>query len=139
MIYHFLSYLHQMQDILHWAHKLACDGLFLWRCCNNFTFMKQLLQELKKQREKKGLSQDYIADLIGVSHSTISRWECGEVDITLQQIMHYAETIGINIKEVFAFLAQEEDLPRPIASVHVEVFSHEAFSTLTEIVCKLGL
>ena len=70
-----ISMLHLMQDLLHWAHKLALYGLLKLGCVYNFDYMKKLLQILRENRLEKGISQEYLAGKLGVSSSTISRWE----------------------------------------------------------------
>jgi len=69
------SMLHLMQDLLHWAHKLARNGLVELGCVYNFEYMKKLLQILRENRLEKGISQEYLAGKLGVSSSTISRRE----------------------------------------------------------------
>ena len=51
--------LHLMQDLLHWAHKLARNGLVELGCAYNFDYMKKLLQILRENRLEKGISQEY--------------------------------------------------------------------------------
>ena len=45
--------LHLMQDLLHWAHKLALYGLLELGCVYNFDYMKKLLQILRENRLEK--------------------------------------------------------------------------------------
>ena len=45
--------LHLMQDLLHWAHKLALYGLLKLGCVYNFDYMKKLLQVLRENRLEK--------------------------------------------------------------------------------------
>ena len=56
-----------MQDLLHWAHKLALYGLVKLGCVYNFDYMKKLLQILRENRLEKGISQEYLAGKLGVS------------------------------------------------------------------------
>lgn len=51
--------LHLMQDLLHWAQKLALYGLLKLGCVYNFDYMKKLLQILRENRLEKGISQEY--------------------------------------------------------------------------------
>lgn len=128
-----------MQEELHWVQELACNGLVLPRCLNNFTAMKRLLAYLRHARMEKNYKQAYIAEKLNVDPSTISRWECGDTEMTLQQAANYAHVLGFSIKEVFAFLASEgEGTPSPIAEIHVEVFSPKAFDSIMETVANLG-
>ena len=52
--------LHLMQDLLHWAHKLARNGLVELGCVYNFEYMEKLLELLRATRLKNGISQDYL-------------------------------------------------------------------------------
>ena len=52
---------HLMQDLLHWAHKLARNGLAELGCVYNFEYMEKLLELLRATRLKNGISQDYLA------------------------------------------------------------------------------
>lgn len=70
-----ISMLHPMQDLLHWAHKLARNGLVELGCVYNFEYMEKLLELLRATRLKNGISQDYLAVKLGVSSSSVSRWE----------------------------------------------------------------
>ena len=52
---------------------------------------------LKASREKKGLSQQDVADYVGVSKSGVSRWESGEVgNIGRSKIQLLSEILNIS-------------------------------------------
>lgn len=102
--------------------------------------MKKLLEMLKSAREEKGFSQEYISVKLKVSPSTISRWELGRTAMTLAQIKEYALAVEIDLNSLFAFLASNgESVPSPIAEIHVEVFSTNAFNKIVEIISSLGM
>lgn len=102
--------------------------------------MKKLLEMLKSAREEKGFSQGYISVKLKVSPSTISRWELGRTAMTLTQIEEYALAVEIDQNSLFAFLASNgESVPSPIAEIHVEVFSANAFNKIVEIISSLGM
>ena len=120
--------------------------------------MKKLLEMLKSAREEKGFSQGYISVKLKVSPSTISRWELGRTAMTLTQIeeyalaehlegkskrqdrQEYALAVEIDLNSLFAFLASNgESVPSPIAEIHVEVFSANAFNKIVEIISSLGM
>lgn len=67
-----------MQDELQRVQELAGSGLLLLGCLNNFTIMKMAMNLLRSAREEKGYPQEYVAVKLGVSSSTISRWENGK-------------------------------------------------------------
>jgi transcriptional regulator with XRE-family HTH domain len=132
--------LHQLQDRLHGVQTFAGSGLLLLWCTYNFTVMNELLKMLKSAREEKGFSQEYLSCKLNVSSSTISRWEMGKKEMTLQQVERYAAAVEINVKHLFAFLANEDVLPpSPLAEIYVEVFTKEAFDKISAIICSIGI
>lgn len=57
---------------------------------------------IKALREDRGLTQDRLADRLGVSGKAVSRWETGRgyPDITLLE--HLAEALGVSVIELLA-------------------------------------
>ena len=127
-----------MQDGLYRVRTFVCSGLLLRWCANNFTVMNKLLEMLRSAREEKGFSHEYLSWKLDVSSSTISRWAMGKTEMTIQQIERYATAVEINLCHLFAFLANDEAYPPPLAEIHVLVFPKEAFDKITEIICSLG-
>ena len=97
--------LHLMQDLLHWAHKLARNGLVELGCVYNFEYMKKLLEHLRSTRQDKGISQDYLAVKLGVSSSTISRWESKGKFPSIDKLFEYASLLDFTFQEVLSFIA----------------------------------
>ena len=132
--------LHLKHDDLQRVHKLACDGLLVPRCLYNFIYMKKLLEFLRTERLNKCLKQAYLAEKLGVDESTISRWESGQTVMTFLQIENYASALEIDVYEMFAYLASNgQDLPRPIAEIHVEVYTKEAYNSLMQYLTNSGM
>ncbi|WP_165216320.1 helix-turn-helix transcriptional regulator [Schaalia sp. ZJ1691] len=74
----------------------------------------QLIIELVTLRESKGLTQKDVAQLIGTTQGSISRFESGQSDVHLSTVRRYAQAIGVLIKhQVIPFTATESspDLP----------------------------
>ena len=68
------------------------------------------------------------------------RWESGQIAMDFLQIVNYATVLEINVYEMFAYLASnEQDLPRPIAEVHVEVYTKEAYNSLMQYLANSGM
>ncbi len=86
----FILTLRLMQDLLHRAHELALNGLVKLGCVYNFDYMEKLLQILRENRLRKGLSQEYLAGKLGVSSSTISRWESKGNFPSMDKFVEYA-------------------------------------------------
>lgn len=52
-------------------------------------------KNLKFIREKKGISQQDLADKIGTDRSTISRWENSEMDATVEKALQVAKALDV--------------------------------------------
>jgi len=102
--------------------------------------MNKLLEMLRLARVRKGYSQEYLAGIMGVSSSRVSRWETGKTEMNLQQIHVFATKVGISPSKLFGFLARNGQAePTPIAEIHIEVFTEEAFKKLSQVVHELGM
>ena len=72
--------------------------------------------DIKKQRESLGLYLKDVADFVGVSVATVSRWERGEIaSIKSSNITKLAEVLHVNqtdiIGSVQAEVSEKENLP----------------------------
>ena len=103
--------------------------------------MNKLLEMLKSARVRNGYSQEYLAGIMGVSSSRVSRWETGKTEMTLQQIHVFATKVGISPSKLFGILARNGQAaePTPIAEIHIEIFTEEAFKKLSQVVHELGM
>lgn len=52
-------------------------------------------------RERRGLSQDALADRVGTTKASISRWETGNRDITGKSLATVAAALGIDAAHLF--------------------------------------
>lgn len=66
-----------------------------------------LPNNLREMRDRKGLSQQRLADIIGVNRATIRRWETGESKITLDMATKIAHALGVTTDELMS--APSED------------------------------
>lgn len=57
--------------------------------------------QLKKIRIEKGISQEQLADLIGMTQSNYSRRENGKKNITEQEWKKIAKALNINVEDIF--------------------------------------
>lgn len=53
-------------------------------------------------RKEHGMTQQQLADALGVSNKTISKWECGNGMPELSLIMPLCETLGISVNELLS-------------------------------------
>ncbi len=59
--------------------------------------------KIRKLRELKNMTQEHMAQSIGVSQGTYSRMELGETEITYTKLERISEELGMKPEEVIAF------------------------------------
>ena len=59
--------------------------------------------KIKKLRELKNLTQEHMANSIGISQGAYSRMELGETEITYSKLVKISEELGMKPEEVIAF------------------------------------
>ena len=62
--------------------------------------MKNKIEEIRTQ---KGIKQDELAKILGVSRQTISSLENGRYNPSLKLAMDIAKVFGVSVEELFAF------------------------------------
>ena len=90
--------LHLTQDPLHWAYKLAWNGLVELGCVYNFEYMEKLLEHLRATRQKNGISQEYLSLKLGGASSSVSRWESKGNFPSVDKLFEYAELLGFTLQ-----------------------------------------
>ena len=125
-----------MQDLLHRAHELALNGLVKLGCVYNFDYMEKLLQILRENRLRKGLSQEYLAGKLGVSSSTISRWESKGNFPSMDKFVEYARYLELSFYDGLALLASERS--KPVGKIEISAYSKATFNRLIELLLKEG-
>jgi len=59
-----------------------------------------LSQNIKNKRKELKLSQEYIADQLGVSRQAVSKWETGQSEPTASNLTELATLFGISLSEL---------------------------------------
>ena len=62
---------------------------------NMLTKFNKIFKQLKKE---SGLSDKKLGELLGVSHSTICRWENGQSDIKSNDLIKVAQFFGVTLE-----------------------------------------
>lgn len=57
-------------------------------------------ENIKRRREELKLSQEYIAEQLGVSRQAISKWETGQSEPTVSNLIQLAEVLELNLSEL---------------------------------------
>jgi transcriptional regulator with XRE-family HTH domain len=68
--------------------------------------MQAIGKKIRKLRELKELTQEYIASEIGLSQSAYSKIEAGETDITYQRLEKIADILEVKPEDIIAFNEQ---------------------------------
>jgi transcriptional regulator with XRE-family HTH domain len=66
-------------------------------------YLQKFANNLKKMRKLKGLTQDDLGAVDGISRSTIGMVETAKTDITLSKIKIIAETLSVHPKDLLDF------------------------------------
>jgi transcriptional regulator with XRE-family HTH domain len=59
--------------------------------------------KIKKIRELRNFSQNYIADQLGITQATYSKIENDEIDINISRLNQISKTLGVRVEDIFAF------------------------------------
>ena len=116
--------------------QLALYGLVKLGCVYNFDYMIKLLQILRENRMEKGISQEYLAGKLGVSSSTISRWESKGNFPSTDKLFEYASFLDLSCYDVLALLANEQ--PKPVGRIEISAYNKATFNRLVNLLLKEG-
>lgn len=59
--------------------------------------------KIKKLRELKNLTQSHMANELGITQSTYSKIEVGEIDVSFSKLEKISEVLGMSPEEIFTF------------------------------------
>jgi transcriptional regulator with XRE-family HTH domain len=65
--------------------------------------MKKVVGNIKKFRELKNLTREFVASNLEMSLSGYSKLERGEVDITLSKLYKIAKVLEVNVSQILNF------------------------------------
>lgn len=70
----------------------------------------KLSEKIYSCRKKLGLSQEGLAQQLGISRQAVSKWETGESEPDIQKLRLLAKTFGVSVDWL---LAEDEEEPNP--------------------------
>lgn len=76
---------------------------------------------LKQLRNEKGLSQEKLAEVFGVSSRSVSRWENGRTMPDISIIIELADYYGIDIRELLNGERKSEDMNKDVKETLIMV------------------
>ena len=71
--------------------------------------MNHIGQRIKELRKKNDLTQEKLADLLGVTYQSVSKWECGTTMPDLTMIVPLARVLHISTDELLGMKPVEQD------------------------------
>ena len=61
---------------------------------------RRVVQEIKRLRLSREITQEEFAEQVGVTRSTVARWETGEVEPDVKYLSKFAEILGVSEEEL---------------------------------------
>lgn len=71
-----------------------------------------LSDQIRKYRKEKGLSQDELAEKLGVSRQSISLWENGQTQPTIENILALARIFNVSTDAILGNTEEVITIPR---------------------------
>ena len=90
-------------------------------------------ENLKKLREKRGLSQKQLGAKMFVSHSTIARWENGNRLPDAMMIMRLARFFGVDTNMLLQLVAKSDETPNVILVDDSSIVLSDGLAVLEEV------
>ena len=63
---------------------------------------------IREYRLKKGFSQEYVAEYLGISQSQFSKLENGDISFRINELTNLIELLDLNPLEIFDFNEREQ-------------------------------
>jgi transcriptional regulator with XRE-family HTH domain len=100
-------------------------------------FLERFAETLRAARRAAGLTQDALADALGVARSTVVRWEGGDMGVALEHLPALASALGVPISALFAASGEETAPDAAEAAVLLRALSPEARARALELLREL--
>ena len=72
---------------------------------------------IKQLRGQNKYSQNYLADIAGISQTHLRRVELGTADITVGHLQLVCDALGISLKDFFNVSEEQEDISSAISNL----------------------
>lgn len=63
--------------------------------------MRTFGENLKRERKLSGLTQQELADKIGIKQQQLSQWECNKFEPTVSSIVALAKALDVSFDDLF--------------------------------------
>ena len=68
----------------------------------------ELNEKIKTLRKERGMSQKELAEAIGVSDRTVSKWECGKGSVKIKELEKLSKALGAHIDDLLPVAAVKD-------------------------------
>ena len=92
--------------------------------CN---FMVFLGNRIKKAREQAGLTQEELAGLIGISRTAIARYELGEIEPKIRNLIAIAEQLHVSVDYLLGIDNDRPEISLLGRRVNLYLFANQFF------------
>ena len=101
----------------------------------------ELSEKILQLRKALGLSQEQLAEQVGVSRQSISKWETGQSTPELEKVVELSRIFGISTDELLGNLSQKQEDSSPVNHVNDYVRANllRRFFTLGWITALIGI
>lgn len=76
-------------------------------------------ENIISMRKLRGFSQEVLAEKVGVTRQTVSKWEVGESLPDLEKAAALAETLGVSLDELISYDQKNSGIPIPPKGKHM--------------------
>ena len=76
-------------------------------------------ENIVSMRKIRGFSQEALAEKVGVTRQTVSKWEVGESLPDLEKAAALAEALGVSVDELISYDQKKSQLPMPPKGKHM--------------------
>lgn len=83
-----------------WLFATGLFGMIRIQQKYSEVFSMNLSQNIKRRREELKLSQEYVAQQLGVSRQAVSKWETGQSEPTANNLIQLTEVFEISLSEL---------------------------------------
>ena len=99
---------------------------------------KQFGARIKELREKRGLNQEQLAELIDMESRHLSRIETGKSFTTIDNIVKIAKTLDISVEKLFSFehKKDKEDMIKEI-NHYLNIAKNEQLELIYKIISDI--
>ena len=77
-------------------------------------------KRIEELREKRGYSQNRLAEWAGVSQTHLRRVELGEADITVGHLRLICDALGISLKDFFSESGETDEIIAAVSALSVK-------------------